>query len=72
MDIEHDIPIPSLKTGSKWDVFKRMNVGDSILIPAGSQKQAAYAARDRGIRIARRKQPDGNIRIWRVAPKSED
>lgn len=70
MNIEKNIPVPSAKSFREKYPFKHMDVGDSVLIPAGARwKAAANAAwmvgyRD-GKKFTSRSTPEG-MRIWRI------
>lgn len=63
--IEKGIPLPK-RSGALTSGLRKLQIGDSFLtdklVPAFS-----VTAKRIGIKIASRKQPDGQMRIWRVA-----
>lgn len=68
--IEKGIPIPPKgnRMGGLVGAMRSLEVGDSLVLPSGSSSNKPYAtARDVGIKVTTRKQPDGSIRVWRIA-----
>ena len=71
--IEKNIPVPSSRGRVAIYPFREMEVGDSFAVPGMKQPvlsnlacQAAKRIGD-GRRYSTRRQPDGSIRVWRVA-----
>jgi hypothetical protein len=70
--IEKNVPLPSARLRNprhKWP-WRNMEVGDSVTIPAELSAAAknscnAYSYRGR-CRFARRRQPNGDYRFWRL------
>lgn len=68
LKIEKNIPIPKKESV----FFSEMDVGDSFVYigkPTNAVAGARLAFKRRGIpaKFVQRKQPDGTIRVWRVA-----
>lgn len=63
--IEKGIPLPK-KWGAMTSGLRKLQIGDSFLtdklVPSFS-----VTAKRIGIKIASRKQPDGQMRIWRIS-----
>jgi hypothetical protein len=73
-EIEKGVPVP--EKGRPYKVkypIAKMEIGDSFVIEAddaktNSRKSYLYALSARaGIRVTTRKQPDGSLRVWRIA-----
>ena len=70
--IESNIPIPRNKSGREMKYpFKLMEVGDSFLVPPGSDNKVricAHASRKQtGYNYTVRKMEDGTYRCWRIS-----
>ena len=68
--IEHGIPTPRSPRDSTGlaEAMVKMEVGDSMEIPAQMRTNAYGIARWNGMKISIRKNPEtGNIRAWRIA-----
>lgn len=75
--IEKDVPLPTTvgKGGTSKYPFRQMEVGDSFRVEgpvtAGQRNSISHCAASVGKRTGRmfttRLQPDGSVRIWRVA-----
>ena len=65
MKIEKGIPLPKAIIKGSTKILKDMNIGDSF-ISTNSTKWHCLA-RQSGMSVATRKQPDGQYRIWRTA-----
>lgn len=65
--IEKNVPLPS--RANKWP-FARMEVGDSVVIPAAEAHRGRSASqaieRSKGWKFATRRE-SGGLRIWRTA-----
>jgi hypothetical protein len=69
LKIEKGIAIPMRATERIYP-FNIMEIGDSFLIPPSSSKRsqnALSAAKAAGMKATSRKQPDGSVRVWRIA-----
>ena len=71
--VEKGIPKLPKESKNKWP-FKMMEVGDSFLIPAEDVKKnvqirsnATTSARYQGMKASCQIQPDGSVRVWRIA-----
>jgi hypothetical protein len=70
--IEKGVPVPPGTNGKGYwiKLFRRMRVGDSVLVPgvhiSALAGQQSYAAKSVGIKITRRTE-SGGVRCWRVA-----
>jgi hypothetical protein len=75
--IDEGIPLPQGTAGAKPKYpFRRMEIGDSFLIPAGVKRErlqnaARQYARLLGATFTARKTPEG-FRLWRMRSPSED
>ena len=70
--IEKGIPPPDGKRQQcgMASVFRKMEVGDSFIWPETLSQDASSIssnARKNGIQVSSRTQPDGTIRVWRIA-----
>ena len=64
-EIEKGVPIPD---GRAAYPFEAMEVGDSFVAANKWVGRSAWSwGRARGKKFSVRKQPDGTVRIWRVA-----
>ncbi len=50
--------------------LEQMEIGDSIVVDRDHESRVHPLARNAGINIAARRQPDGTTRVWRVVDKS--
>lgn len=67
INIEKGIPTP-LGNGKNQDLLRKMKVGDSVLVGDRNVATCIHsAARSLGFRVTIRKQPNGEIRVWKVA-----
>ena len=70
VQIDKGVPIPESRKGAGKYPWRACEVGDSFVF-SGTQSQAGRSAWTAGTtlgrRFATRKQPDGSVRIWRVA-----
>lgn len=69
LNIDKHIPIPcnkSSRTGVTQQL-RRMKVGESFISPWEGISTPHSFARGCGIKVCVRKQPDGSVRVWRVA-----
>lgn len=70
--IEKGVPLPTkakVLTDERASV-RKLEVGDSFAVPADREHAARQAASDEakgGLSFTARKQPDGTIRVWRLA-----
>jgi hypothetical protein len=67
--IEKGIPIPDKygKQGSEIiDMFRTLEIGDSIAFPRGKQNSVNSYARQAGIKSSTRVISDAEFRIWRT------
>jgi len=66
MEIEKNIPVPD----DTSDTFKKMEVGDSLLIPCEDHKGKIYSRAKmhfyRSDKKIKARKVDGGIRIWRI------
>lgn len=73
LPIEKGIPItpsisPFKESSPVMETARSMEVGDSFVLPEGCGKQTpGNMARATGFKFTQRKQPDGSIRVWRIA-----
>lgn len=73
MDIDKQVPLAPRNVGGgrAHEELDRMEVGDSVLYSADVKARIAASANYRRLRygkkFARRTQPDGSVRVWRVA-----
>lgn len=72
--VEHDVPITVRQESraaalrqSCLALIRRMNVGDSVLLPGSQGLALTRIARKAGHALQRRVQPDGTWRVWRLA-----
>lgn len=69
--IEKDIEIPEARNGRSRYPFAQMEPGDTFAVPAEENKGVRSAAHSYGKRhnqtFTCRRQPDGKVRVWRVA-----
>jgi hypothetical protein len=65
--IETGVPLPTGGRPIKYPL-RDMQVGDSFLIPAEDHKAKSIyqSAKQAGVRITTRAQPDGSLRVWRL------
>ena len=68
LNIDKNVPIPKKESG----LFSEMDIGDSFVYtgkPANAVAGPRLAFKRRGIsaKFVQRKQPDGTIRVWRIA-----
>lgn len=63
--IEKGIPLPK-RAGALTSGLRKLQIGDSFLTDRQAPSFSVTAKRI-GIKIASRRQPDGRLRIWRVA-----
>jgi hypothetical protein len=71
MEITKNVAMPTgrhvTRYGSINDVVVTMVIGDSVLVESWSQYQSVIkAARRHSMKVTGRRQPEGNIRIWRI------
>lgn len=68
INIEKNVPLPSRSRGGVGltSVMKKMEIGDSIVIPKERRNVAASTARFAGIKIATRAEEPGGVRVWRT------
>ena len=70
--IEKGIPFPTRLVcrhrGGKWvDLLRRMEIGDSVLIPIGVVSSINSISKKIGMKLRYQKQPDGiHNRVWLV------
>jgi hypothetical protein len=65
--IDTNIPIPAHKSRSGiTNTLRKMAIGHSILLPHTQAPAIASIAQRIGIKTLRRRQPDGQYRIWRI------
>jgi len=68
--IEKGIPAPKPKSRGFIAVLRKMNIGDSVLVPRTEYSRvlsnAYYTARKYGMKVVSRKNSDGSIRFWRI------
>lgn len=65
--IDKNIPIPSRERGGTYaGLFRRMQVGDSVLLDRISTNWHAIA-KQAGLKIATRGEDGDKVRIWRIA-----
>ena len=70
--IEKGIPVP--KKEGRFDFLKHMKVGESFVIPEGSNvtyMRIHIEAKKRGISV-KTAETEGGLRVWRVFAKYED
>lgn len=65
--IETGIPIPSARDGVLATTFRKMSIGDSIVVPKPPGNIHSSASQV-GIKVATRKVADqpGKMRVWRI------
>ena len=72
--IEKNVPMPEVGPNPKAPKYpwRQMEVGDSFVAPAASQRSICANAKitaDRmgnGVQFTTQKQADGSVRVWRV------
>ncbi|ALV06682.1 hypothetical protein [Roseateles depolymerans] len=70
--ITHDVPPPAARQGAfkRWP-FDRMSPGDSFVVQAteitAARKAASKYGAYNGERFTTETQPDGTLRVWRIA-----
>jgi hypothetical protein len=65
--IDKALPIPEGHYATLAGAMRRLEVGDSLVVPPNYGKLAAYRNAERlKIRITTRMQPDGTQRVWRI------
>lgn len=68
MQIEKNIPIPpTRRKGSICETLRRMEVGDSVVLPKGKDIGWRSSAKTLGMKVAARKISGTECRLWRVA-----
>lgn len=74
MHIEKSVPLPPVINGvthgqyiELTKIMKSMNIDDSFLMPVNCRAGCRSVADRAKIKITVRKQPDGQIRVWRIA-----
>lgn len=67
--IEHDIPIPpvGLRDGSVASTFRKMSVGDSVVMPNTRRSCIASVSKLCNIKVTARRIDKNSFRVWRVA-----
>lgn len=66
--IEPGIPIPqSNGSGKVVSILRKMNVGDSVLVPIGDRMSWICAAKREARRVVTRKMSETTLRVWRSA-----
>ena len=69
--IEKGIPIGPIYRNCKWiTVIRQMEAGDSFLAPASEQSSIILSGRRAALLVTTRLQPDGMVRVWRLADKA--
>lgn len=69
MKIDKNIPLPAAPANSIVSTLKRMNVGDSIVIPANKMDSWRTRAAHMGLSIVSRPISATERRMWIVAKK---
>ena len=68
-EIEKEVPIPAGSGGRGKYPWRKMEVGDSFLVPRSQMSREGYRpvpTSSLGIKVSIRKEGDG-VRVWRVA-----
>ena len=68
-DIEKEVPIPAGSGGLGKYPWRKMEVGDSFLVPRSQMSREGYRPvppTSLGIKVSIRKEGDG-VRVWRIA-----
>lgn len=63
--IDKNIPLPDHFEGYSA-TMKVLEIGDSFLVPADKRSGMPTRAKQIGIEIVTKKQPDGMVRVWRT------
>jgi hypothetical protein len=68
MKIEKNVPMPerSRNVMGLSALLKKMEIGDSIVIPKEKRNVAGSTARSAGVKIATRAEGSNSVRIWRT------
>jgi hypothetical protein len=65
--IESGIPIPKSVHHGKWiDTVRKMNIGDSVVVPKGHHMVMYAAVRNAGFKPVTRHEGEGSVRIWKM------
>lgn len=68
-EIRDDIPLPSAgKTNGLSAAFRKMTVGQSVIVPAEQQVSIHACARSVGARMRTRNNGNGTVTVWCVTP----
>lgn len=74
--VEKGVPLPKVikytpgryRTRSLWDSFLAdLEVGDSFVVKAYRMQMIGNAARRSGVTITSSREPEGMVRVWRIA-----
>ncbi len=65
--IEKGISIPEHGNNKNNYPFKKMEVGDSFVVPLNKRGGLAFLSKRSGIKIKTAKIDDAHARVWRVA-----
>lgn len=64
--IEKGIPIPPIQPMCLTNIFRLMDINDSILLPVAKASSVHSCARAAGVKVQKRYVSNG-LRVWRVA-----
>lgn len=66
--IEKGVPLPVCtgKYRGTTATIRALEIGDSFVF-AGEGKNIRQTAKNVGVKISQRRQPDGTFRVWRIA-----
>ena len=64
--IEDDVPLPAPSLKRFPHDFKKMRIGQSIVVRNVELGGARYAAKVQKVRIVTRREDDAHMRIWRA------
>jgi len=65
--IEKNVPMENDRAKGVTAILREMEVGDSFVVAEVKRMGIGTCARQVGIEITTRKQPDGTVRVWRTA-----
>lgn len=65
--IDHNIPLPNQKRKELTNILRQLEIGDSFILPPHIKTTSLpQTAKQIGINVLQKKQPDGSIRVWRI------
>ena len=65
--IDRNIPLPKKPKFELTAILRQLEVGDSFILPNHIKNTSLpQTAKQIGIAVLQKKQPDGSIRVWRI------